>query len=116
MISKRSNAALLIFLSILALQGCSFLSPSRNLPIEVNKRHAIELAKEFAAAQGFSDEFNVKKPSKVDRQLAIAKPPYWVWQVFFAAKNVSALKFYKKTYLLIEVNAADGEIGEWGRR
>ena len=116
MISKRSKTAFFVLLGILALQGCSLLSSSKNLPIDIKKRQAIELAKEFAVAQGFSDEFNLKKASKIERQRAIAKPPYWVWQVFFAAKNESALKFYKKTYLLVEVNAADGKIGEWGRR
>lgn len=122
-IRKRSSTVWLILFGILTLQGCAIFSSSSSAParpkvlaIEVNKRKAVELAKEFAAGQGFSDEFNVKKPSKVTRQLAIAKPPYWVWQVFFPAKNESTLKFYKKTFLLIEVNSTDGSIGEWGRR
>ena len=116
MLRKRNKIALFIFVGILALDMCAFAAKQKPLAIEINKRKAIELAQAFAQSQQFSDEFKIKKPAKISRQLAFAKPPYWVWQVYFPAQNESLLKVFKKSFLLIEVNATDGSIGEWGRR
>lgn len=84
--------------------------------IKISGREAGELAKEFAAKESFGEEFIITKARKIKKYMILGKNPHWIWQVYFASQGHSALKFYKNTFLMVEVNAADGAIENWGRR
>ena len=108
---------------LVLVSGCAFFrhENSRATSVSVaattvDKKHAVKLAKDFAAQQNLGDEFLIAKPAKITKELPISKNPEWVWKIYFPAKNESRLKFYMRTYLMIEVNASDGTIKEWGRR
>jgi len=107
---------------LLSSEGCAFFGKSsyakepRPQAPTVRKQEAIRLAKDFASEQGFGDEFLIQKPSKVVKQLTLGQNPHWVWQVYFPHKSQTLTKFYKKSPLMVEVNAVTGKVENWGRR
>ena len=111
---------LLLVLIFFCVNGCSFLGKSSDGPRPktptVTKQEAIRLAKDFATQQGLGDEFLINKPSNMDKQLTLGENPHWVWQVYFAHKSQTLMKFYKNSLLMVEINAETGSVEHWGRR
>ena len=102
---------------ILILAGCSSTAKAlRSDSTGINSKVAVRLAQEFAAKENFNDEFILAKPSKVKRQMTLGQNPHWIWQVYFFSQKHSKLKFYKNTFLMVEVDAVHGTIENWGRR
>ncbi len=117
---KRTFLSLLIA-SFLLSSGCAWFGPSERAagPVperpKITKRQAMEIAQEFVAQEGLGDEFRMKKAS-ARRYLAMGEDRHWIWQVYFPHETQTMMKFYKKSPLMVEVNAVTGEVENWGRR
>lgn len=107
---------------VLLVSGCSWFHKSqaavepRPEAVKVSKKDAIRVAEEFAKMEGLGGEFRISSPSRVDRVLTMGKDNHWIWQVYFAHDSQRMIKFYKKSPVMIEVNAVTGEVEHWGRR
>lgn len=121
MIYRKTFIVLLCIVS-LCVNGCSWFH-KRNVANEprieapkVTKRDAVAAAKAFAAQEGLGEEFRIESPSKVAKYLTMGKNKHWVWRVYFAHDSQRMIKFYKRSPIMIEINAVTGEVENWGRR
>lgn|SRR3989344_9588358 len=83
---------------------------------KISSKEAARIAQEFANRENLQDEFVIAKPAKIKKELTLGSNPHWIWQVYFPSKERSLLKFYKNTFLMIEVNASHGTVENWSRR
>jgi len=84
--------------------------------LTVDKRQAIDTARAYAARQGFDQEFDLERPSKVRRYLTADTTPEWRWEVYFDSKDESFWKMWGRSPMMILVNGSTGEAISWGRR
>ncbi len=109
-------------LMVCFLSGCAFFRPAASdrpakmLPVTIQKRAAIAIAQDFMKTEGMDDEFSPQRVERVAKLLVKEEPPRWAWQVFFTHKEKPFWKVYKKDSLMIQVDAREGKVEQWGRR
>ena len=84
--------------------------------IIVTKSEAVSSAKDYLRANGFDDEFRTYRPVKIKKLLTMENEPRWVWQIYFPHKDRKFWKFWKRSPIMVEIDAQDGQILRWGRR
>jgi hypothetical protein len=84
--------------------------------VQITKHQAIEFGKIFVQSEGFEDEFRIKKPYKVKLMLSMEREPRWIWRLYFPGLDQSVWTPWKRSPLLVDLDAETGKIIKWGRR
>lgn len=119
---RKTNLIVLGIVYAMCVSGCSWFHKSQAVAeprpeaAKISKKEAIDTAKEFAAKEGLGDEFRIDSPAKVGRYLTLGQDSHWVWRVYFAHNSQRMVKFYKKSPVMVQINALTGEVENWGRR
>ena len=109
------------FVCVVGLSGCSFFlaktpKAKAHEAIVVTKKQAVQIAQDFLSKEGFENEFVARNPYKISKQFTMEKDPKWIWQVYFPSREQRFWNPFKKSPLVVQVDAMAGTVVHWGRR